>query len=134
MKKEIAEKWVGYLRSGEFKQSYGRLYREVDLRIESPAGRPLALEPAGHCCFGVLCELAKDEGAIEGYLGNEIYLPDDVWTWAGTDGNNPALSFPVEESAWAGLEGDLMLTELNDSKEWSFEDIADLIERRWEEI
>ena len=130
MKKEIAEKWVRLLRSGDFQQTYGRLRRDQEFEAVVSASN----EPRGHCCLGVLCELAKGEGAIEGYVGSEIFLPMDVAAWAGTNGYNPALLFPVEESAWAGVEGELQLAELNDSKEWDFGRIADLIEERWEEI
>ena len=135
MRKEVAMKWVGFLRSGDFQQTYGRLRREEPYKAILSWGD----EPAGHCCMGVLCELAAAEGIIEGFLSSDIYLPEEVWTWAGTDGNNPVLSFPVEESpapesVLTGLTGVLQLTELNDSKEWSFERIADLIEERWEEL
>ena len=130
MRKEVAMKWVAALRSGEYQQTYGRLRREEEFMAAVPENN----EPRGHCCLGVLCELAVEEGAAFGYLADDVYLPAEVWTWAGTDGNNPVLSFPVEESPFVGLTGGLQLTELNDSKEWSFERIADLIEERWEEI
>ena len=129
MRKEVAMKWVGFLRSGDFQQTYGRLRRDEPYKAILSWGD----EPAGHCCMGVLCELAAAEGIIESFLSSDIYLPEEVWTWAGTDGNNPVLSFSVEDPG-IGLTGELQLTELNDSKEWSFERIADLIEERWEEL
>ena len=130
MRKEVAMKWVAALRSGEYQQTYGRLRRDQEFEAVVSASN----EPRGHCCLGVLCELAKAEGAAVSYLASDIYLPDEVWTWAGTDGNNPVLTIPVEESPVLGLTGSLQLTELNDSKEWSFGRIADLIEERWEEL
>ena len=122
MKKEVAMKWAAALRSGKYQQTYGRLRRDEPY---TSITTPLGDEPRGHCCLGVLCELAVDGGAAVSYLANEIYLPEDVWTWAGLDGNDPALSLPLEE---------VQLTGLNDSKNWSFERIAGLIEERWEEL
>ena len=45
MKKEIADKWVEALRSGEYKQAKERLQSEDSL-----------------CCLGVLCKIAEKDG------------------------------------------------------------------------
>lgn len=46
MKKEIADKWVAALRSGNYKQTTGMLNRNNE----------------SFCCLGVLCEIAIKDG------------------------------------------------------------------------
>lgn len=50
MKKDIKDKWLTALRSGEYQQA------EKVLRSEDDNGR------ASYCCLGVLCELAMEDG------------------------------------------------------------------------
>lgn len=115
MKKDIADRWVAALRSGEYKQGRGVLK-------EGGYGA------TKHCCLGVLCELHSketntpwDEG--EEYLEEAITLPDEVIKWAGM---NNELRVPYEKHY-------CMLAELNDGHEdlerLSFPQIADLIEQ-----
>lgn len=54
MNKEIADKWIAALRSGEYKQAPGKL------RVFGPA----------YCCLGVLCEVLNIE-----YDDNDMWLP-----------------------------------------------------------
>ena len=81
MIKEIKEKWLAALRSGEYKQG-----RKVLRNIENNT----------FCCLGVLCDLhSKETGEkwiaggdfrFEGsysYLGTHTCLPDGVMIWAG---------------------------------------------------
>jgi hypothetical protein len=107
MKKEIAEKWVTALRSGEYKQGQTAL-RSIDNEF---------------CCLGVLCDLhAKAGEGSWGPVGTGFYVYKD---------SNGFLPVPVME--WAGIKtirGEFLetnLTRLNDSGV-SFEKIADIIE------
>lgn len=47
MEKELKEKWVKALESGNYKQCTGRLKRPVVVGVDS------------YCCLGLLCELAE---------------------------------------------------------------------------
>lgn len=49
MKKEIADKWIAALESGEYKQGQNVLRSDDGF----------------YCCLGVLCELAVKEGVIK---------------------------------------------------------------------
>ena len=119
MRKEIAEKWVAALRSGEYKQTSGILANHN--RTE-------------HCCLGVLCELAIKAGVemqIEREVGTSCmrfdgegsHLPDCVQDWADTYG----------EVAVVARQSLTELIHMND-KGCSFEDIADVIEEHWETL
>ena len=126
MKKEIAEKWMETLRSGEYKQTKGKL-ANVD-RTE-------------HCCLGVLCELAIKDGVDvevdvrhEAEDGEDTFYtefdketghpPDSVREWAGMGSPSGRLYQPAYDE-------DTSLASLND-RNWSFKQIADVIEKHWE--
>lgn len=119
MKKEIAETWVNALRSGEYKQVSSHL------KIKD-----------GHCCLGVLCEIAPKElgyfnidGAFEYIDGSgkviemRGYIPFPVMKWSGIKTKDARLD----------KSGPLCLSEMNDSGR-SFSEIADIIEKHWEEL
>ena len=119
MKKEIAEKWVAALRSGDYKQHTSFLANAA--RTE-------------HCCLGVLCELAVKDGVEMEVLyedtrtytrfdGEGSHLPDCVQDWADTYGVSPV-------TARCSLD---RLAHMNDCGT-PFEDIADVIEEHWETI
>jgi hypothetical protein len=105
-----ARKWVEALRSGKFKQS------RFVLRNEE-----------GFCCLGVACEVAVREGVIpEARAGKDRY-----------DYDNEISSLPERVQNWLGLrtpygyaEGYQSLESLNDSGEYSFEQIANVIESK----
>ena len=127
MKKEIADKWVAALRSGEYKQTTGKLAN---------------VERTEHCCLGVLCEMAIKDGVDvevsvrldEGDDGNDRFYtefdketghpPKSVQRWAGMASASGRLYQPVYDE-------DTSLASLND-RGWSFEQIADVIEKHWE--
>jgi hypothetical protein len=136
MKKEIADRWIAALRSGEYAQTQGRL-SEKNLEGGN-----------AFCCLGVLCDLYREEhgtlvwkdpppcsttrtvrvpGVVEGSTGT---LPEAVMDWA-------ELLTPLGEiREWVRDEtlGDLAsLAELNDHG-WSFERIGDFIEKYWEDL
>jgi hypothetical protein len=101
MNERIKKLWVEVLRSGKYPQGRGKLVRVM------------GGEPVGFCCLGVLCELAVGEGVAE-------------WQkWAGIEAGNPevpvnnTLRYPLG-ALNDGLYGD---------HAWTFEEIADAIER-----
>jgi hypothetical protein len=53
MDPDVRDAWVAALRSGEFAQTTGKLTRVVRTGVDAPTG---------HCCLGVLCELARRAG------------------------------------------------------------------------
>ena len=126
MKKEIAEKWMETLRSGEYKQTTGKLAN---------------VERTEHCCLGVLCEMAIKDGvdvAVSVRLDecdnvDKFYVefdketghpPDSVREWAGMGSPSGRLYQPAYDE-------DTSLASLND-RNWSFKQIADVIEKHWE--
>jgi len=116
MKKEIAEKWVKALRSGDYQQGIKRL--KIENRF---------------CCLGVLCDISKlTEWDIDQCYFDKIgILPTEVMEWAGMrdsagiaykTGNYNELNYD---------DGTIHLTNFND-KGYSFTKIADIIEQNWE--
>lgn len=121
MNREIKDKWVTALRSGDYTQGYGRL------RYQNGDGER-------HCCLGVLCDLAVEAGVIPapttdekgeyGYPvtnadGIHVYdekgvLPPDVVSWADLPSSNPRVP-------------GFSLSGANDNGQ-TFDQIADLIE------
>lgn len=108
------EKWVTALRSGEFKQGRGRLHAEAD----------------EYCCFGVACELATAEGvlvargfayATPGQAFQDAVPPEAVKDWLGLTDQLGILEHP---SRFDDMD---VLTEVNDSGRWTFDQIADVI-------
>lgn len=112
MNKEVMQKWVKALRSGEFAQAKAQL------------------ENCGtYCCLGVLCKLAEQEGVNvikneNGYLhGETLREQPDVLKWSGIRDN----------IGYLGV-GNESLTYLNDEKSYNFTAIADVIESKWESL
>lgn len=106
MRKEIMEKWVEAL--PKYKQGQGHLH--VEDRF---------------CCFGVLCEVAKENGVIAEYRGSDSYAPSAVLSWAGL--RDPVGYFGFHEDG----HGYPSLVSLNDGGE-NFEAIAGVIKKYWE--
>lgn len=113
--KENIRKWVNALRSGEYKQTTGLLHNDY-----------------GYCCLGVLCDVSikngldvecystvndSDEPCIA-YGDSWSQLPEEVVDWAGLEQPNPML---VEDDA----------VSLNDDMGYDFNQIADLIEKKY---
>jgi len=141
MKQDIKEKWLNALRSGEYLQGKDSL---------QPA-------PNSFCCLGVLCDIAIKEKAIDnaqwieadegnglkfasGMLSNEpdFYrqsyeteedgeLPANVRRWAELESCNPQVLVTINEE---GHQKPLSLAELNDTWNYDFKKIADLIEKQ----
>lgn len=121
MDQEIKRNWVEALRSGEYRQTEGYLRTDE-----------------GHCCLGVLCDLAEKRGVVQGGHDGNRYgygrwseshtLPEEVMEWAGTRGDdNPMVT--VYLGAEYGTRS-MPLAELNDTFKWDFNQIADAIEEQ----
>ena len=120
MKTEIKQKWVEALRSGEYSQGKFKLYDGIN-----------------YCCLGVLCQLYLKE--IDGTWdildkpnwdgisdkchinGESELLPVAVMDWAELNSGNgdPLVNVDVDIKSLAGL---------NDSLDYTFAQIADVIE------
>lgn len=90
MNKEIKEKWIQALESGEYKKGTERLKT-----------------PEGYCCLGVLCDIYAKETELGSWSGNNFkvntnhfnhiaVLPQDVLKWAGLRFNNPLIDHSNE--------------------------------------
>lgn len=110
--------WVDALRSGDYRQ--GRSYLQDD------QGR--------FCCLGVACEVARQHGVeveVERsehshmvYDGSSAYPPKQVKEWLGlVDAGGRFNRGTVEDCPTNTLYG------LNDNWGWTFDQIADAIER-----
>jgi hypothetical protein len=84
---EIKERWVAALESGEFQQGTNFLAMD-SVVMDEITGREAVNEDGSlklkrrYCCLGVLCEVAKRDGAIDSYDIAEPYLPRVVQEWA----------------------------------------------------
>jgi hypothetical protein len=98
-KKQVRKAWVKALRSGEYKQTIGRLR-----------------DKSGFCCLGVLCDLAVKNGVMKSYLRKAAGLPQIVQDWIGLN-------------SYTGdyFGGDACLASDNDDGK-SFQEIASIIE------
>lgn len=110
MKKEVKDKWVEALRSGEYTQGLQMLH-DADSNA--------------YCCLGVLCHIHSLISEIKWYkdtyyMGENLILPEKVKYWADLHSLDPLVEY-------AG--GSYALSTLNDRRV-TFEQIADLIEEQ----
>lgn len=124
MHKEIADKLVTALRSGEYKQA-----------------RSALREGNSYCCLGVLCDLygksqggeweefTLDSDSVPHYrfYGSSGVLPMEVMQWAGMRYNNGGYGRMVDGFPEHALSHD------NDSGH-TFEQIANTIEAYWTQL
>lgn len=129
MNADVKKLWIDALRSGEKKQGVRALCKNDK-----------------YCCMGILCEIAREQGIVNTKIitGDVYYVAtpefidshqDKKLTGMDLEQTNYLLA-PVLE--WSGLShrdpvvfwGDqfVSLASLNDDKELSFQQIADLIE------
>lgn len=119
MNRQIKDKWISALRSGEYNQdSDGGYLKTCD----------------GYCCLGVLCDLYVKETGKEwerveetGYSklgGMYDFLPEEVITWAEMENPNPLVHYSDEDVNHEGT-----ITDLNDSGV-PFDVLASLIEEQ----
>jgi hypothetical protein len=115
MNPKVKALWIDALRSGEYVQ--GKNYLQLD---------------GEYCCLGVLCEIAVKAGVISkdirqsgsiAYDGKTTTLPEGVVQWSGV------------QDEWGdftngdGFRDSLVM--LNDSGEYDFRDIANVIEKHF---
>lgn len=138
LKPEIKAEWLRRLRSGDYVQMKGSL------------GRTMPDGECRRCCLGVLVETPGVQAQLEllplGYRDDRGFILID----GGEEGvpmastmlsaflipeDEPEGSLRIIRAANAGIltEGDglLGLASLNDDEDWTFAQIADLIERYW---
>lgn len=132
MNPEIKERWVAALRSGNYRQGTEKLAHQMTRTM-----------PMKHCCLGVLCELAIEDGIIEaqssryGVSGQMRFYGNETDGWKST-------SLPVAVMEWAGvpaadpiLYDGMPCSEANDGDRHkgiachSFDDIANIIEENF---
>lgn len=108
MKKKVFIRWIKALRSGLYPKTSGALKNDV-----------------GFCALGVLCEISKiAEWEPEPntkkfqYLGQIHYLPKQVAEWAG-------MTFSEASKVNA------YLITYNDKQRKDFNDLADLLEKKY---
>lgn len=131
MKRDIAELWVGTLRSGKYKQTEGYL---------KDTGVVKGKKEAYHCCLGVLTDLYVKENGCSQATANKLFrydpkdkrwngikLPGVVMEWSGVSSGSGYL--PKGEIPPALLEGVTggCLADLNDNG-CNFDTIAEVIE------
>lgn len=142
MDKKVKALWIAALESGEYEQARGSL-KKVNSKGE-----------ASFCCLGVLCEVAVSEGVeistsfrqlledgSEGrgvYDNNMDWLPRSVVEWAGMDSRSGELKEIIEygeefDNGYGDMECSqaYTLVDLNDDAEYSFKDIAKVIDKQF---
>lgn len=106
MNSQVKEQWLNALRSNEYQQTTGRLKTDE-----------------GFCCLGVLTDLYIQETLSEWssdgqrfycYMGRTFNLPIEVAKWSDLNSSDPVID-------------NLSLSEYNDCKGYTFNQIADLI-------
>lgn len=116
---DLQRKWLDALKSGDYKQAKG------SLRTSS-----------GYCCLGVACDIVDPDGWNgDKHTGQKSYLPEHVARKLGMN-VKPCVNLSRDE-AWGRGDYDdrpVALSWLNDRRDWSFTEIAELIEAHAEEI
>lgn len=117
--------WTEALRSGRFKQGKSYLNRDGEC-----------------CCLGVACEVflenggqmqTKIENGIKYYsyedgIGQYEVLPKKVRDWLGISDSSGLLVEPVKVETSTYQKSTYYLTQLNDDDDYTFSQIADVIE------
>ena len=127
MKKEIAEKWVKALRSGDYNQCAHRMVSDEN----NPE----------FCCLGVLADIYRKEVSKKPFSmkaitnlsknKNNEFPSDKVFAWAGLSTDEDGDNSPMVNTK---KYGNVSLASLNDSHYKSFKYIAKKIEKQWESL
>ena len=109
MKKSIAMKWVEALRSGKYKQGTGELYNK---------------EENAYCCLGVLCAI------------NGIFINENNQSLIDEMEDRKALDIQTNNGTLLSEDGmfNTSLDSLNDSGNYTFDEIADIIQTIYKEL
>jgi hypothetical protein len=119
MLKEMKERWLKALRSGEYAQT-----RHVLHKVTASPERGLS---EGYCCLGVLCDLVAKDGE-----GEWVGADDDGDDWfkyyadEGKVATNPPYTL-LKQLDIPDSAGEALIS-MNDSEKKSFAEIADYIE------
>jgi hypothetical protein len=109
----VKKLWVEALRSGEYKQTRGKLKHQTE---------DGGLE---HCCLGVLCEIHdKEMGCEQSFKSIDGFPPPHILQWSGFNAVNAR--FKVENTAIGTVRDSISF--LNDARLYTFAQIAALIE------
>lgn len=120
---ENRAKWTAALRSGDYLQGQGKLRNES----------------GSYCCLGVACDLATQDGvgqwrgrvfiSSEGFNASGVELTNEVTEWLGLASTVGFLTEPVTYTDRKGYRRTAQaLTTANDEGDFTFDQIADLIE------
>jgi hypothetical protein len=113
MKKEIKKKWIDALRSGEYKQTRGRL------RFDDC-----------YCALGVLADIVvKEQKLDENGLPYYWWIDNTFHCKNGIIGYDVSLPYPFRKDT--GLEYAELIIHANDINSESFGQIADIIEKEF---
>ena len=117
MDQELKAKWVAALRSGEYKQGYGRLF--------SPREK-------SYCCLGVLCDVIDPKGwdMVTSEDGKE-YCNGHVLDAPHVDPQGAISEYVDGNIIDKALQ--VQLANKNDSRNYNFTEIAMFIEANVEE-
>lgn len=106
MKKDLRDKWIKALRSGNYKQAYYMLEQRDSANMN-----------LGNCCLGVLCRVASIKPSNLGCDGSVEY-----------DGSTGCLSNFLLGQFELNISQQAELMKLNDDERHTFAEIADYIE------
>lgn len=129
---ENMQKFVTALRSGDFQQGQNALeYTDLSGKVTN-------------CCLGVACRVAVKDGLelqvtnsgadnhATYFAGETAFLPYEVQKWLGVATGNPVLRAIHPDSMFDDADFDLLTaTYLNDSGNFTFNQIADAFERTY---
>lgn len=119
--------WINALRSGDYTQTQGRLYRAEDTTANEDEKSKV-----GYCCLGVACDVYHKETG-NGEWESPDYMGDCKFA-VGDESSDTGLvkavdswfdEFPIDSSA---------LVSMNDSQEEPFDEIADELERKYSRL
>lgn len=116
LNKEAIRKWIEALRSGDYRQGYHKL-RNYNKD-----------EDDTFCCLGVACDVLKED------LEGEWNMKADDYKFKVLDDQSHGMEFmPDVVVEYLGLSEEFLndtLSGLNDKERYTFEEIADRIERK----
>jgi hypothetical protein len=117
---EPVKLWIKALRSGKYKQTKGRL-KDVHSFDTTSDTFDITSDKKfiGHCCLGVACEVAIEQGVIKSFVHKNGTLPIKVKDWLGLSTNEGRFEHNGDSKS---------LTNLNDSGV-SFEKIVKIISK-----
>ena len=134
MLKKYADKWIKALESGKYKKGKGFLC-SIEGKNKTPK----------YCCLGVLCEILKvPKRNHQNIIDTEDGLFQTVEYGDNIGKSNTSLptgimkKVGIKESEGRirnfNFDGSILLTTLNDSRDYSFKKIAKVIKKHYEEL